>query len=148
VLSAVARILVALVFGAAAWGKIADPLKFAEQIQDYRLAPIATTHAIAFILPWLEALAAAGLLLGVCRRECRWLIGGLLVFFLAAKGWSHWQGLNISCGCFGGVLASFDKVLSGPMGFVLNAFLLALLIVDPRLSPPGAPPRPRISVEA
>ena len=81
-----ARILVAAVFLAAAYGKIQDPIRFAEQIQDYRLVPIAWTHAMAFIVPWVELLTIALLLTGFWRREARALIAAQLIVFTAAKG--------------------------------------------------------------
>ncbi|RMF70896.1 MAG: DoxX family membrane protein, partial [Planctomycetota bacterium] len=60
-----ARVVVGGLFVATAIAKLADPLKFAEEIQNYQLVPIALTHLLALVLPWLEGLAGLLLALGV-----------------------------------------------------------------------------------
>lgn len=129
VLSWIARILVGGLFLLAGVMKIKDPIHFAQEIQAYRMVPDQITHAMAFILPWIEVFAAAMLILGVWRGEARVLILAMLVVFTAAKIWTEAQGLRISCGCFGD-FAWLETILSGINGIVLNVFLCALLVVD------------------
>lgn len=148
----VARIIVAGVFGLFAIGKIEDPIKFAEQIQNYRMMPLEWTHAMAFALPWLEVVAAALLLIGLWRAEARYWILFMLVGFTVAKLYVEIiQGRHIDCGCAGGILkdlfgASAEKVLAGWNGIYLNLFLIVLLLTDAVFSP-ARRRTPRISVE-
>lgn len=125
-----ARWVVALVFLAAAAGKIELPHKFAEEIVGYRLAPLAAVNAIAYILPWLEVLLALSLLSGVWRRDARRLLLALLVFFTGLKVYAEAVGLHISCGCFGGSFAFLGTIFEGRGGIALNFGLLALIGLD------------------
>lgn len=129
VIAWITRILVGGLFLLAGVLKIMNPLQFAQEIQAYRMVPNEITHAMAFIIPWIEVLAAALLILGVWRGEARVLILVMLVVFTAAKLWTEYKGLRISCGCFGD-FAWMEKFLSGVNGIVLNLFLSALLIAD------------------
>jgi uncharacterized membrane protein YphA (DoxX/SURF4 family) len=125
-----ARVVVAGVFVMAAWGKIADPLRFAETIRNYQMVPAAVTNVMAYTIPWIELAAAVLLLAGPLRAESRVVLLALLVIFTIAKGYVAAMGLKIDCGCFGGMGATVAKVLNGPGGFVLNAALVGLLIAD------------------
>jgi len=77
-----------------------DAPKFVQAIQAYDLLPPDAALLLGVYLPWVEILAAIGLL-------ARWLylgalaaIGGMLLVFLGGllSAWS--RGLDISCGCF------------------------------------------------
>jgi hypothetical protein len=121
---------VALLLLAAAVGKIREPLKFAEQIQAYRLVPIQITNIMAFTLPWLEVVTAGLLICSVWRREARWVAIGMFLIFTAAKLSAEIRGLHISCGCFGGSLAWLEKAIEGWPGIVMNVLLIGLLLTD------------------
>lgn len=126
----VARVLVGGLFVITGIAKIANPQTFAEEIQDYQLAPIAITNAMAIILPWLEALAGLLLVLAVWRRETRLLIGLMLVIFTAAKAYAFFVlGKSGDCGCGGGV-PLLSLILNNPQGLLTNAILLILLGLD------------------
>ena len=126
----VARVLVGGLFVITGIAKIANPQTFAQEIQDYQLAPIAITNAMAIILPWLEALAGLLLVLAVWRRETRLLIGLMLVIFTAAKAYALYVlGKSGDCGCGGGV-PLLSLILNNPQGLVTNAVLLGLLALD------------------
>lgn len=124
------RVLVGLVFLVAALGKIADPLKFAEEIQGFQMVPDGITHVMAFLLPWLEAVCALLLITGFWRREARVVVLALLAIFVAAKGWALYLGLHINCGCFGSWLGAFDKATQGWPGVILNLGLISALLVS------------------
>lgn len=126
----IARCLVALILVAAAIGKIQEPMKFAEQIQSYRLVPIVVTNAMALIVPWLEVVVSVLLVAGAWRRETRWVAAVMLIVFTLAKVSAEVRGLNISCGCFGGWLAWLEKPFEGWRGIALNVGLLVMLAVD------------------
>lgn len=130
VLAWIARIVVGALFVSVGVSKIMDPIKFASDIQAYRMVPVEITHAMAFILPWLEVFAGAMLIVGPWRGEARFVIFALTVVFTIAKVWAEMQGLRISCGCFGGLLGPLEHALSGVNGIVFNFVLLGLMAAD------------------
>jgi uncharacterized membrane protein YphA (DoxX/SURF4 family) len=121
---------VGLVFLAAAYGKIQDPARFADEIRGYQMVPVIATNAMAYILPWTELFVALLLLAGVWRVEARVLVFAMLVVFTAAKLIAAAQGLKIDCGCFSGSIAAWTKWLNGWPGIVLNFVLLGLVALD------------------
>lgn len=131
------RFFVAAVFALASAGKIYAPMHFAEQIQAYQMVPIGVTHVMAFILPWLEMFVAVLYLLGIWKRETRWLLIGMLAVFVVAKSWVEVQGYNIDCGCFGWAwLKWLEDLLKGVPGIIFNLVLIALLTLEGVLSRP------------
>lgn len=139
------RVLVAAVFLMAAWGKIDEPRLFAETVASYQLVPLATVSAIAYVLPWLEVLAAVLLLAGLWVSEARIVLAVMLVGFTGLKIYADVVGLRIDCGCFSGPFAILSKVFADWRGIALNVFLMAALIVDWYESS-AASKAPRISV--
>jgi uncharacterized membrane protein YphA (DoxX/SURF4 family) len=127
----IARTIVGGLFAISAFGKIEEPGQFAEEIRAYAMVPVATTNAIAYVLPWIELLA--GLLLISClwRREARFIMAVLLAVFIIAKGYTFAQGKTIDCGC-GGSVAVLKYIYNSPQGILTNLVLLALLGVDRR----------------
>ncbi|MBW7905003.1 MAG: DoxX family membrane protein [Phycisphaerae bacterium] len=125
-----ARLLVGALFIIAAVGKIEHPKRFAEEIRAYKLAPIAITNGMAYILPWTELAVGGMLVFGLWRREARLLTAAMLVVFTGVKLYSALSGLKIACGCFSGFAAEWMKWLEGPLGIVLNIVLLGLLALD------------------
>ncbi len=97
-----AALIVAGYFVYAAIPKIADPRQFALDIRNYRILPEQLVNLAALYMPWLEACAAAALVLPLTRRAGAVLIAGLLLLFIAAVSYSaFYLGLDISCGCTG-----------------------------------------------
>ncbi len=107
------------VFGYAGVVKVLDPAGFALSVQRYRLLPGWAVEAVAWYLPWLEVVCAAGCVVGWGKARVRaaslGLITVMLVVFLVAIGSAWWRGLDIDCGCFGGSEAS-----AGYAGLVLR----------------------------
>jgi hypothetical protein len=125
-----ARVIVGGLFISTALSKIVDPLSFAKEIQDYQLAPIVVTHALALILPWLEGLSGALLIATAWRREARLVIAGLLVVFTLAKAYVYLVlGKTGACGC-GGESVVLSTLLNNPQGLLTNLVLLGLLWLD------------------
>lgn len=99
------RWLCAAVFGLAAWGKLSDPLAFADSIAAYGLVPWRPgITLLALVLPVLEILLAALMVTGWWRRPAVLGLGGLTSIFTLALLSASVRGLNIDCGCFGGAL--------------------------------------------
>jgi len=102
------RLAVGVTLVWASLDKLAHPAAFAESIHHYRLTPIALLHPFALLLPMVELVAGAALILGVVRRGAALIAAFLLVVFIAAIASALARGLDISCGCFN--TASGDKV--------------------------------------
>lgn len=128
----VSRLIVGGLFIFAAYNKIADPNRFADEIWSYEFLPHAT-HATAIALPWLELFAGAMLVVGLWQREARIIIGGMLVFFTGLKIYAELAGLEISCGCFGN--SWLEAAFKGWAGIGLNVGLLVLLWINASAQP-------------
>src|SRR5262249_24375521 len=126
----IARIVVGGLFSLAGVMKIMDPLHFAEEIQAYKMVPAQITHAMAFMLPWLEIFGGAMLILGPWRGEARLVVFVMTIIFTASKVSAEVRGLRISCGCFGSLLGPLEKTLSGVNGIILNVTLCCLMAAD------------------
>ncbi|MBU0618511.1 MAG: DoxX family protein [Planctomycetes bacterium] len=124
----IARLVVGALFIYAASGKISDPMKFAEEVRAYELAPIMTTNAIAITLPWLELFAGVLLIVGLWRTEARLLIFLMMIGFTFGKISVEVRGMDINCGCWGSDW--LESTFRGVWGIVLNLFLIGLLLVD------------------
>ena len=104
--------------------KALDPIRFASDIDNYKILPWMIAVGLAFYLPWLEILC------GLALISRRLYLGGLSiltaltsVFILAAVA-AKIRGLDITCGCFGH--ASQQWSFSGHLALDL-AILAALL---------------------
>ncbi|MCU0243526.1 MAG: DoxX family membrane protein [Acidobacteria bacterium] len=81
--------------------KVVAPLDFAQDIRNYRLVGQSLSFIAAIVLPWLEILAGAALIVGVWRRGAALVVSGLLVFFIVLTAVTMLRGLDVDCGCFG-----------------------------------------------
>jgi putative oxidoreductase len=81
--------------------KIADPLGFAQDIENYRLVPRAIAFLTALVLPWVETLAGAALVVGLFKRTSAGLISVMLGMFIGLVAVTMARGLDVDCGCFG-----------------------------------------------
>jgi uncharacterized membrane protein YphA (DoxX/SURF4 family) len=100
VLILVLRLAVAGIFIGAAYSKILDPAAFAKSVNNYHILPGTLVNVFAFTLPWLELLAAIGLLTGIWFRSSALLINGMMVMFLVGLIIAMATGVSINCGCF------------------------------------------------
>jgi putative oxidoreductase len=95
------RVFIGGYFLYAAIPKIAEPLAFATSISHYHLLPSFAVNAFALVIPWLELLAGAALVVGFRIRTSALLCGLMLVMFTSGVAWAVANGLQIDCGCFG-----------------------------------------------
>lgn len=96
------RVQIALgaIFVAAALPKIADPPSFAHMIYNYRILPGGLINISALVLPWLELIAGAALILGVWKTAARNIIAAMLAVFIVAIAFNLARDNAIDCGCF------------------------------------------------
>jgi putative oxidoreductase len=79
--------------------KYLHPYEFAEAVLAYRLLPESLVGAAVAVLPWLEIAAGLCLVVGLKRRSCLLLLGGLVSGFLVVILITMARGLKIDCGC-------------------------------------------------
>jgi uncharacterized membrane protein YphA (DoxX/SURF4 family) len=120
------RLVVGGVFVWAGALKIADPLEFARSIMNYRVVAPAPAFAVALVLPWVEVLSGALLIVGVFKRSSALLISFLLAGFMGLVGLALARGIDTSCGCFGSLSrrADFSLILADAVLLFLAASVL------------------------
>ena len=123
-----ARVVLGLVFIAAALPKIADPPGFAKAIWAYQLVPAAALNPLALVLPWLELLCGLALVAGVWVRPAVLWVGTLLLTFSLALAINLARHRPVDCGCFGSAAPKTEAQRLTDMRWVLlrDAGLLLL----------------------
>lgn len=131
------RIVLAAVTLFAAVPKLVDPPGFAQTVFAYGLLPMALVAPLALTLPWLEALTALGLVLGVARRSAAAWILVLMLVFIGALGLNLAKGNPVDCGCFGAskVQRTRDQRLFDMKMAILRDLGLALLALHALRAP-------------
>ncbi|MFN8587125.1 MAG: MauE/DoxX family redox-associated membrane protein [Candidatus Eisenbacteria bacterium] len=96
-----AQLAIGALFVGAALAKLGDLNDFANQVNHYRLAPVAVVNAIAMVTPWIELLAGLSLLLRVKPRAGAAVALAMMLVFTVAVAAAWARGLDFRCGCFG-----------------------------------------------
>ncbi len=131
----VARLIVGGAFLALAVPKLQDPVGFLKILREYDLAPASVPFLLNFcaaVLPWVEALCGALLVLGVAVRGNALLFAALLCFFsvaLVSRALELQQGLpfcaiKFDCGCGQGVVNVCRKLAENAVLLLLSLFVL------------------------
>jgi uncharacterized membrane protein YphA (DoxX/SURF4 family) len=97
-----ARLILGGVLFAAGYLKVGTPDKSQMAVRAYEMLPISVANFLGLILPPVEIVIGALLIVGALTRVMA-ALGGFtrFVFIIAiAQAWA--RGLNIDCGCFGG----------------------------------------------
>ncbi|MCU0660847.1 MAG: DoxX family membrane protein [Myxococcota bacterium] len=94
------RLLLAGTFAWACVHKIAEPFDFALQVATYQILPLSLINLMAIVLPWLEAVLAVLLVLGLWTRASSLVTAGLNLMFIVAIGMALHAKLHLQCGCF------------------------------------------------
>lgn len=94
------RIALGAMFLYAGLNKIADPAGFAQAVYNYHVLPAFLVNITAIVLPWVEVIAGACLVLGLWIPGGALIVSGLLLVFSVALGFNLARGLDIACGCF------------------------------------------------
>jgi|SRR5271163_381603 len=81
--------------------KIQDPAEFAITIASFDILPNLLISPLALMLPPLEIIAGALLIIGWGRRPASLALVLLLTIFVIAIVAALARGLTIDCGCFG-----------------------------------------------
>jgi putative oxidoreductase len=116
----IARIAIGALFIYAASSKF-DAIKFAQEVNNYRLLPAVFVNLVAVALPFVELLAGIMLVVGFRIRAASFTIVGLLCGFIFAMSYVWAKGIDIECGCFGkGTKVGF-RAVSEDVGMILLA---------------------------
>ena len=115
-----ARLAIGALFIYAASSKF-DAIKFAQEVNNYRLLPPVLVNLVAVALPFVELLAGVMLVAGFRVRAGALTVVGLLCGFIFAMSFVWAKGIDIECGCFGkGTKVGF-RAVSEDVGMMLLA---------------------------
>lgn len=107
--------------------KAFDPIRFASDIDNYKILPWAIAVGLAFYLPWLEIFCGIALLLRRFYLGGLSILAGLISVFVIATVAAKMRGLDITCGCFGH--ASKNWNFSTHLGLDLVLFGLVIVLL-------------------
>ena len=94
------QVVAALLFAQAAWTKLADRAGFEAMVSAWRIAPTWAEAPIAWVLPPVELVLAAMLLLPFAQPVSAVAAAGLLTVFAASMAINLMRGRrHIECGC-------------------------------------------------
>ncbi len=124
------RVLLGLVFIAAALPKIMDPPGFTKAIWAYELFPVWSLSPLALILPWLELFTGLALCLGLWVRAAALWVAALLLSFSLALSINLIRQHPVDCGCFGASTPGTESERLADMRWIIlrDAGLLLLAI--------------------
>jgi putative oxidoreductase len=114
------RLVVAAIFLTAALPKIADPVSFATDIDNYRMVPDALIGPMSVALPLLEALVGISLITGIHARGAAIIASAMLVAFAIGMIQAIGRGIDLDCGCFGHVVETRVSWLTVTRNVVLT----------------------------
>ena len=101
ILVLVLRVALGLLFAVAGALKIGHFDLFAAQIAGFALLPQPLVAPLALLLPFVEVLLGAYLIVGLFTRAAAWFAAFQLAVFAAAIASAVMRGISTSCGCFG-----------------------------------------------
>lgn len=122
------RLLLAAVFLYAGYLKGSDPVAFAGQVAAYQILPYAFNYLVAAILPFVELLCGALLLLNRQVRPALLVLFGLNSVFMLALLSLILRGMDIDCGCFHPAGEEVSNT-SPQMALLRDAGLMLALVV-------------------
>ncbi len=102
-LTVVSRFSVGAIFVYAGSAKLCDVSAFADLVARYELLPGFAVRHFAFFVPPIELFFGGMLILRIWIRSAASVISVLLAVFIVALVQAFVRGLDVSCGCFGGV---------------------------------------------
>lgn len=118
------RLVMGGLFLFAASVKLGDPQQFAFSVHAFKILPEHLSILATFVIPWLEIVLGACLVLGCWTRAAATLLTLLIAGFLAGIISVIVRKMDVTCGCFG----KFEIPCTGPIGIchvIRNSVLIA-----------------------
>lgn len=105
--------------------KLPDPAQSVDAVRAYQLLPSSLVQPVGQLLPVVEIVVGATLVLGLLTRGSAIVSALLFVAFIIgiASAWA--RGISIDCGCFGGGGYDADATSKYPWEIARDAALLA-----------------------
>lgn len=119
-----ARLVTGVVWIWAGAAKLGDSYQSVQAVRAYDLLPGGLVEPVGYLLPVLEVVVGAALVLGLLTRGAAVISALLFVAFIVgiASAWA--RGLEIDCGCFGGGGYDPDASSQYPWEIARDAALL------------------------
>jgi putative oxidoreductase len=106
--------------------KALDPVRFANDIDNYKILPWAISVRLAFYLPWLEIFCGLALIVRRLYFGGLSILTALVSVFIIATIAAKIRGLDITCGCFGHASQRWSFTSHLALDLILLAALIAL----------------------
>jgi uncharacterized membrane protein YphA (DoxX/SURF4 family) len=123
-----ARLVVGGVWIVAGVLKLPDPAGSVRAVRAYDLLPEPIVPVIGHLLPVVEVVLGAALVLGLFTRAAALVSAVQLLLFMGAIASAWARGISIECGCFGGGGATEGASSSYPLEIARDVGLLALSV--------------------
>ncbi len=104
--------------------KILHSFEFLSNLYSYELVGPRVGVLVAAVLPWVELVTGVCLVGGCFVGGALLLCSGMALVFTFAISWVLWQGLDISCGCFG---SGTEKITYMTLVRVIGILLASVL---------------------
>ena len=117
--------------------KALDPVRFANDIDNYKTIPWFVGVRLAFYLPWLEIFCGLALILRILYRGGLSILTALIGIFIVATIAAKIRGLDIACGCFGHASKNWSFSAHLALDLVLLVATIALFFSQRSLSRAG-----------
>lgn len=97
------RVVLGVLFIFAAWMKLKNPQAFADSVLAFKIFGRADHLVVltTFVVPWLEVICGALLVLGLWSRAAGIALGAQLLIFTGGIISVLVRKLDVTCGCFG-----------------------------------------------
>ena len=125
-LGLLARLVVGAVWIWAGLVKLPDPARSVSAVRAYQLLPSSIVPTVGELLPVVEVVVGACLVLGVLTRGAGVLSGVMLAAFVVGISSVWARGIEIDCGCFGGGGSQAGASSSYPWEIARDVGLLLL----------------------
>ncbi|MGZ4966745.1 MAG: MauE/DoxX family redox-associated membrane protein [Chthoniobacterales bacterium] len=114
--------------------KAIDPMRFANDIENYRLLAWPIGMRFALYLPWLEIFCGLALIVGWMRSGAVAILTAAITVFIGLSIVTRARGINLDCGCFGSVGKGLGFSAHLAIDFAILAALIVLWFLPPRVA--------------
>jgi hypothetical protein len=115
--------------------KVLDPVRFAGDIDNYKILPWTVAVGLAFYLPWLEVFCGIALILRRLYLGGLSILTALVSIFIVATVAAKVRGLDITCGCFGHASQNWNFPAHMAIDLGILGALVALCFSNRSLKP-------------